>query len=47
MVLDMWALLAILLDEPESEPMVAMAEREPLLFKGNDFGRTDVSVVSY
>ncbi len=26
---------------------VAMAEREPLLFKGDDFGRTDVSIVSY
>jgi ribonuclease VapC len=26
---------------------VAMAEREPLLFKGDDFARTDVDVVSY
>jgi len=26
---------------------IAMAEREPLLFKGNDFGRTDVGVASY
>ena|SRR5688572_3211552 len=26
---------------------VAMAEREPLLFKGDDFGRTDVGVVVY
>lgn len=26
---------------------VAMAEREPLLFKGDDFGRTDVEVASY
>jgi ribonuclease VapC len=26
---------------------VAMAEREPLLFKGDDFGRTDVSAVAY
>lgn len=26
---------------------VAMAEREPLLFKGNDFGKTDVQVAAY
>jgi len=26
---------------------VAMAEGEPLLFKGDDFARTDVAVVSY
>lgn len=26
---------------------VAMAEREPLLFKGDDFARTDVEVASY
>lgn len=26
---------------------VAMAEREPLLFKGDDFSRTDVTAVSY
>jgi ribonuclease VapC len=26
---------------------VAMAEREPLLFKGDDFSRTDVPIVSY
>ena len=26
---------------------VAMAEREPLLFKGDDFTRTDVAAVSY
>lgn len=26
---------------------VAMAEREPLLFKGDDFTRTDVEVVAY
>ena len=26
---------------------VAMAEREPLLFMGNDFGRTDVTVFPY
>ena len=26
---------------------VAVAERESLLFKGDDFGRTDVSVVAY
>lgn len=26
---------------------VAMAEREPLLFKGADFGRTDVAAVVY
>jgi ribonuclease VapC len=26
---------------------VAMAEREPLLFKGDDFARTDVRAVSY
>lgn len=26
---------------------VAMAEREPLLFKGDDFGRTDVGVAPY
>lgn len=26
---------------------VAMAEREPLLFKGSDFGRTDVEAVAY
>lgn len=26
---------------------VAMSEREPLLFKGDDFGHTDVSVAAY
>ena len=26
---------------------VAMAEREPLLFKGDDFGQTDVEAVGY
>ena len=26
---------------------VAMAERQPILFKGEDFGRTDVAVVRY
>jgi ribonuclease VapC len=26
---------------------VAMAEREPLLFKGDDFAHTDVAVVAY
>lgn len=26
---------------------VAMAERQPLLFKGDDFGRTDVGAVAY
>ena len=26
---------------------IAMAEREPLLFKGDDFGRTDVVAVEY
>ena len=26
---------------------VAMAERQPMLFKGDDFGRTDVAVVRY
>ena len=26
---------------------VAMAAREPLLFKGNDFGQTDVAVATY
>ena len=26
---------------------VAMAEREPLLFKGDDFSRTDVAAVPY
>jgi len=26
---------------------VAMAERQPILFKGDDFGRTDVAVVRY
>lgn len=26
---------------------VAMAEREPLLFKGDDFGQTDVAAVAY
>ena len=26
---------------------VAMAEREPLLFKGDDFTRTDVPAVAY
>jgi uncharacterized protein with PIN domain len=58
MVLDTSALLAILLAEPESQAMVravgederrlvAMAEREPLLFKGDDFAHTDVAVVAY
>lgn len=45
MIIDSSALLAIVLAEPDAPRMVygvARHEREPLLFKGDDFAQTDI-----